>query len=57
MWATDMQAHIGRVAAIEAMAVDTALKLRILNQSTLIKRGEVAFVNAHFAPHLIAWRN
>ena len=54
MRAADMQAHVGRVAAVEAVAVDAALKLCVLNQCTLIKRGEVALVDAHLAPHLIA---
>ena len=52
-----MQAHIGRIAAIEAMAIHTTLELRVLNQRTFIKRGEVAFVNTHLAPHLVAWLN
>ena len=52
-----MQAHICRVATIEAVAVDATLELRILNQGTLIERGEVTFVNAHLTPHLVAWRD
>ena len=55
MWATDVKAHVGRVAAIEAMAVDATLELCVLNQRALIKRREVSFVNAHFAPHLVTW--
>ena len=57
MRTTDVQAHIGRIAPIEAMAVDTPLELCILNQGTFVERREIAFVDAHFAPHLIAWRN
>ena len=55
MRATDMKAHIGRIATIEAMAVDTTLELCILDQRTLIERGEVALVNTHLTPHLVAW--
>ena len=54
---TDMKAHISRVAAVETMAVDAALKLRILNQRTLFERREIAFVDAHLAPHLVARLN
>ena len=50
-----METHISRISAIEAMAVHTALKLCILYQRTLVERGEVAFVDAHLAPNLIAW--
>ena len=52
-----MQAHIGRVATIKTMAVGATFKLCVFNECTLVKRGEVAFVNAHLAPHLIAWLN
>ena len=54
---TDVQAHVGRVATIEAVAVDAALELCILYQRTLVERGEVAFINPHLAPYLVAWRN
>ena len=53
MWATDMEAHISRIATVEAVAVDTALELSVLNERTLVERREVAFVNAHLAPHLV----
>ena len=49
-----MKAHIGWVTTIEAMAVNTTLELGVLYQRTLIERGEIAFVNAHLAPHLVA---
>ena len=55
--ATDMQAHVLGVATVEAVAVDTALELGVLNQRTLIERGQVAFVNAHLAPYLVAGLN
>ena len=57
MGTTDMKAHVGRIAAVEAMAVDTTLELRVLNQWTLVERGEVTFINAHLAPHLVARLN
>ena len=37
------------------MAVDASLKLSVLYQGTLAERRQVALVDAHFAPHLIAW--
>ena len=54
MRATDVEAHVGGVAAVEAVAVDAALELSIVDQRTLVERGEVAFVDAHLAPYLIA---
>jgi hypothetical protein len=53
MRSTDMKTHVSRVTTIEAMAVDTSLELCVLNQSSLIERGEVAFINAHLTPHLV----
>ena len=57
VFASDMQAHIVRIAAVEAMAVDAPLELSILDECPFIKRGEVALVDAHFAPDLVTWRN
>ena len=54
MRATDVEAHVGGVAAVEAVAVDAALELGIFNQRTLVERREVAFVDTHFAPYLVA---
>ena len=54
MGATNMQAHIGRIAPIEAVAVDAPLELRILNQRTLVERGKVTLVDTHLAPYLVA---
>ena len=53
MRATDMQAHVSGVAAVEAVAVDAALELSIVDQRTLVERGEVAFVDTHLAPYLV----
>ena len=55
--AADVEAHVGRVAAVEAVAVAASLKLRIFYQRTLLERGQVALIDAHLAPHLIAWLN
>jgi hypothetical protein len=33
-----MKVHIGRVAAVEAVAVDAALELCVLNQRSLVER-------------------
>ena len=54
MRATDVEAHVGGVAAVETVAVDAALELGIFNQRTLVERREVAFVDTHFAPYLVA---
>ena len=57
MQTTDMQTHISRITTVEAVAIHTSLELCVLYQRTFLKRGEIAFVDTHLAPHLIAWRN
>ena len=57
MRTSDVQTHVGRIAAIEAVAVDAALKLGILYQRTLIERGKVALVDTHLTPDFVAWRD
>ena len=57
MLAAYVETHIGGIAAIEAMTIDATFELGILNQRPLIERGEIAFVDAHLAPHFIAWLN
>ena len=57
MRAADVEAHVGRVAAIEAVAVDAALELGVLNERMLVEGGKIALINAHFAPYLIARLN
>ena len=54
VFAADMKAHGGRVSSIEAVAVDAALELCVLNEWTLVERRQVALVDAHLAPHLMA---
>ena len=34
---TDMKAHVGRVASVEAMAVGATFELCVLNQRTLVE--------------------
>ena len=50
----DMQAHVLGIGAVEAVAVDAALELGVLDQRPLLEGGQVALVDAHLAPHLIA---
>ena len=52
-----MKAHISRITTIETVAVDAAFELCVLYQRTLVERGKVALIDAHLAPHLIAWRD
>ena len=54
MRSTNVETHIGRIPPVETMAVDTTLELCVLNQRTLVERGQVAFIDAHFAPNLVA---
>ena len=37
------------------MAVDTSFKLRVLYQGTFVEGRQVALVDTHLAPHLVAW--
>ena len=55
MRSTDVQTHARRVATIEAVAVDATLELSILDERRLLEGGEVALVDAHLAPHFVAW--
>ena len=55
MRSTDVQTHARRVATIEAVAIDATLELRILDERCLLEGGEVALVDAHLAPHFVAW--
>ena len=52
--ASDVEAHVGRVATVEAVAVDATLELGVFDERAFIERREVAFVDAHLAPHLVA---
>ena len=54
MRSSDMQTHVGRIATVEAMTVNTSLKLGVLYQCTLIERGKVTLIYAHLAPYLVA---
>ena len=54
MRSSDVKAHIRWVSPVEAVAVDATLELCVLNQRPLVEGGEVAFVNAHLAPYLVA---
>ena len=54
MRTTDVKTHARRVGAIETVTVDTTLELRILDERCLLEIREVALVDAHLAPYLVA---
>ncbi len=54
---TDVKAHVGWISTIEAVAIDTSLKLGVLNQSMFVERRKITLIYTHLAPYFIARLN